>query len=205
MAATPYKSSIPVSTVDQPGRAPIVVHDPVKADSAAQDATSVFDKVEPGRDVFAGDEPKNLESKPPVEPVHPDEEPKQISSVFQTEVPGVPKKQPEKVLLPDENAATSAASPEASSSATSSTTASTSASSTSSLSSPSSPIHSSNGKFETEQSTTASSEVATSSTSEQNPAAEKPAGPLDHAEAEAERVRQELFPEAAAEGGEKNA
>ncbi|KAF8590262.1 hypothetical protein K439DRAFT_1612062 [Ramaria rubella] len=82
---TPVKSAVPVLTVEAPGHASIVVQEPVKKDDDAKDSeqtTSIFDKVNPGRNIFAGEEPKNIESKPPVEPIRPMEEPKEISSFF---------------------------------------------------------------------------------------------------------------------------
>ncbi|KAF8522350.1 hypothetical protein JB92DRAFT_2888260 [Gautieria morchelliformis] len=106
---TPSKSIVPI-TVEAPGRAPIVVQDDVMAEDDNNDpeqTTSVFDKIEPGRDIFAGEVVKNIESKQPVPPIRPEEVPKEISSFFQTEIAGMStEKQPEPVLLPDENSAT---------------------------------------------------------------------------------------------------
>lgn len=192
MAATPFKSL--VSTVDVPGRAPIVVQDPIIPDIDEDDpeqTTSIIDRVEPGRDIFAGEKMRSLESKQPVEPIRPEEEPKEISSFYRTEIPEVVKeKQPDHVLLPDENAATIPSSGSSSEIlVATSSSSSPSSSTTSPLSSPD------------KQSTTLSSESSISSTTaKQPPIAKRPAGPLDHADVEAERVRQELFPDAAAGG-----
>lgn len=176
--------------MDVPGRQPIVVQDPIIPEIGGNDpdqTTSIVDKVEPGRNVFAGEEVKNIESKQPVEPIRPEEEPKEISSVFKTELPGMGKnveKRPDHVLLPDENGATTRSA--------SSSTSGTSSASTASTSTSLAPSAKTSSDEQSTESTT-SSIVA-----KQPPAANRPAGPIDHADAEEERVRQELFPEAAA-------
>lgn len=182
--------------MDVPGRQPIVVQDPIIPEIGGNDpdqTTSIVDKVEPGRNVFAGEEVKNIESKQPVEPIRPEEEPKEISSVFKTELSGMGKnveKQPDHVLLPDENAATTRST--APSVAASSSTSGTSSASTASTSTSLAPSAKTPSDEQSTESTT------TSTVAKQPPAANRPAGPIDHADAEEERVRQELFPEAAA-------
>jgi hypothetical protein len=188
---------VPISTVEAPGRAPIVVQDDVNPEDDKNDSeqtTSIFDKVEPGRNIFAGEEVKNIESKQPVPPIRPEEEPKEISSFFQTEIAGMPKeKQPEQVLLPDENAATTAPSdtPAATTPSSSTSTSTSTPSTSSSTSSTSSLVEMSSSNAPP----TSSSDAATTTTvGRQPPVANQPIRPLDHAEEEAERVRQELFP-----------
>lgn len=183
-----------VSTVDAPGRAPIVVQDPVKAEineDELKQTTLIIDKVQPGHDVFADQKGKKIESKEPVEPLRPEEEPKEISSFFQTEIQGMHiEKQPESVLLPDANAATTWSSDPPAVPATSSSSTSASVLNYSSSGS----IMSSIG----EQSSASSTElVATSTIVTQPEVAVQRAGPLDHADAEADRVRKELFPDVA--------
>ena len=151
--------------------------------------------VQPGHDVFAGEKVKNIESKQPVEPIRPEEEPKEISSFFQTKLPGMPvEMQPEHILLPDEGPATTPSSdPPAAATSSSSSSASTSTTSLSTTPT-SSAVPLTDGK----SSASSTGVTATSTIATQSDVATQRAGPLDHADAEEDRVRQELFPEAAA-------
>jgi len=198
VAPTPTKSFVSVSTVDAPGRAPIVVEDPGQAKNDENDlkqTTLIIDKVQPGRDIFADEKVKNIESKQPVEPIHP-EEPKEISSFFQTKIPGMPlEKQPEHVLLPDENAKTTP-----SSNAPVAATSSSSTSASPSISMASSSTSSASLSTD-EQSSASSTGLAATSSIVTQPEVAKQLGPFDHANAEEERVRQELYPGAAAGRG----
>lgn len=110
MGATPVKTAS-VTTIDEVGRGRVVVEDiiekPAQVDS--EHTTAIVDKVEPGRDLFAeGGQYKHAESKEVTLPVEQEvEEQKQISSVFQTEIVDLGKKEDDThILLPDENTAT---------------------------------------------------------------------------------------------------
>lgn len=87
MAATPQKSNVPIATIggEPGGRAAIVVDAPVAPPPPAEVHTSiVLGKAEPGRDIFAGEPVKDIQSshalKPPADA--PPEIEKDISSVL---------------------------------------------------------------------------------------------------------------------------
>ena len=176
------KSVTPIlSTVggEQGGRAPIVVEDKniQAADTAPEKIETMADpgKAEPGRDIFAGEAVKDIKSsnvpvQPPAEPVR---EQKEISSVNF----GV-----------TSSSSSSSSSPSSSSSSSSSSSATSDGSAEESASSAASTISS-----ETATDTT-SIESSSSATAA---AAKVPvAGPLGEAELEAQKVANELYPDA---------
>lgn len=175
------------TTLEAAGRGPVVVNVPVDELKKAEEQTTIaVDKVEPGRDIFAaGEKKQNMESLPPVEPVNPNDEPKEISSLFRTESPGAASASGgEKILLPDENPATTVAAAAVQENSDIEKKAEKPTSSSSSVSSA------------TSSSPSSSPSSSSSSSSQEASTATKVAGPLDHEEAEAERVREELFPDA---------
>ena len=175
------KSVAPIlSTVggEQGGRAPIVVEDKniQAADTAPEKIETMADpgKAEPGRDIFAGEAVKDIKSsnvpvQPPAEPVR---EQKEISSVNF----GV-----------------------TSSSSSSSSSPSSSSSSSSSSTSDGSAEESASSAASTISSETATDTTSIESSSSATAAAVKVpvAGPLGEAELEAQKVANELYPDAA--------
>lgn len=107
MDTTPVKAPI-VTAINDVGRGPVVVvedHEK-QAQVDSEHTTLIIDKVEPGRDLFAeGGQYKNAESKEATLPIeHGVEEPKQIKSVFKTEIAELGKNQDDAhVFLPDDN------------------------------------------------------------------------------------------------------
>ena len=173
-----------LSTVggEQGGRAPIVIEDKniQAADAAPEKVETMADpgKAEPGRDIFAGEAVKDIKSsnvpvQPPAEPVR---EQKEISSVNFG------------VTLPSSSASSSPSSSSSSSSSTASDgTAEESASSAASTVS-----------SETATSQSDSTTIESSSSSSATTAVKvQVAGPLGEAELEAQKVANELYPDAA--------
>ena len=175
------KSVTPIlSTVggEQGGRAPIVVEDKniQAADTAPEKIETMADpgKAEPGRDIFAGEAVKDIKSsnvpvQPPAEPVR---EQKEISSV-------------------NFGVTSSSSSP-------SSSPSSSSSSSSSSTTSDGTAEESANSAASTISSETATDTTSIESSSATAAAAKVPvAGPLGEAELEAQKVANELYPDAA--------
>lgn len=162
---TPVKTPT-VTAINDIGRGPVVVEEleaPAQVDS--EHTTSIIDKVEPGRDLFAqGGQYKNAESKEAALHVeHEVEEPKQIKSVFKTEIAELGKNQDDAhVFLPDDNdnAVTGSLSP----------------------------------PHESKELDTPLEDTFTVE-HEQEHSVGKMMGPLDNAEAEEEEARQKLYPQ----------
>ncbi|KAF8505073.1 glycosyltransferase family 39 protein [Hysterangium stoloniferum] len=194
VAATPIKSASVQTTVDFVRGAPVVVNEPVD-EKPPEHATSIVDKVEPGRDIFAGEEP-NVESKFSVEAIRPEEEVKQISSVFRTDIAQANHGKEQNVLLPNKNDASVSTEKQAETSISTSLSTSTPPSSSTSPQIAVEDVSSSSLQTTTSITSGSPSEVEQELDEYTTSVAAKPAGPLDHLDAEAERVRQELFPAA---------
>lgn len=171
MAATPLKSTVPVSTIggEPGGRAPIVVQDNVAVPS--EHTTVDLAKAEPGRDIFAGEPPKDIKSDAP-NPALPHEE-KEVSLVITQQ-------------------STSALA----SSETQKEKAEESASTDSSAAS-----HSDEASIQDESSTdtqhhNVETTVTQTTAKGEDQENHKLAGPLVEAEAEADRAAHELYPDA---------
>ncbi|GJJ07822.1 hypothetical protein Clacol_002027 [Clathrus columnatus] len=114
IGATPAKAP-PVATIDDVGRGRVIVED-VADNIDPVHTTTIVEKVEPGRDLFAeGGQHKNAESKEPVSLAEPEVlESKEIKSLFRTEIANLEKNEGGPILLPDDNTATASLSPDVS-------------------------------------------------------------------------------------------